>query len=146
MVQIASNDDMWLKLGKRLLECGADPNEMSEKEQSILSVAIERNCIELAEELVRVGANTNFIDHLCRSPLDYACQLGMRDREFRCLGILLKYPVKLDISNVFDHIDALGKTSSKTYTSMHQHNLTFDVKGVFQLFVAGADLMNKQPG
>ncbi|XP_062584141.1 putative ankyrin repeat protein RF_0381 isoform X2 [Saccostrea cucullata] len=146
MVQVASSDDMWLSLGKRLLEEGADPNEKSEDKQSILSVAIERKCVELAEELVRYGADINYIDHFDRSPLNYACRLGIGCRELRCLSTLLKYSVKLDIRHVFEHIGVLGKTCDKAYSSNYQHIFTFDVKGVFQLFIAGADLMNKQPG
>ncbi|XP_061196650.1 serine/threonine-protein phosphatase 6 regulatory ankyrin repeat subunit C-like [Saccostrea echinata] len=152
MIMVASNDEVWLKLGKRLLESGADPNEKSTKGQSALSVSIQRNLYELSEELIRYGADFNFADRGGKTPLDYACELGMTDREFRCLRTLLKYPVKLSKRNVFEHIFVLGITSLRQYvrnetcTNMDQHILTFGVNGVFQLFIAGANLVNEEPG
>lgn len=62
-------------LVKQLLECGADPNEESKNKKSILSAAIERNLCEIVEELIKHGADVNFIDSKGVSPLGYAIQL-----------------------------------------------------------------------
>lgn len=61
-------------LVKRLLGCGADPNEESKNKKSILSAAIKRNLSEIAEELIKHGADVNFIDSNGVSPLGYAIQ------------------------------------------------------------------------
>lgn len=62
-------------LVKRLLERGADPNEEWKKNKSILSAAIERNMSEIAEELIKHGADVNFTDSKGANPLGYAIQL-----------------------------------------------------------------------
>lgn len=62
-------------LVKRLLKCGADPNEESKNNESILSSAIERNLFEIAEEPVKHGADVDFIDSKSGNPLGYAIQL-----------------------------------------------------------------------
>lgn len=62
-------------LVKQLLECGADANEESRNNKSILSAAIERNLFEIADELIKHGADVNFIDSQGVSPLGYAIQL-----------------------------------------------------------------------
>lgn len=60
-------------LVKRLLECGADPIEES-KEKSVLSAAIIRNLTEIAEELIKHGADVNCIDSKGANPLGYTIQ------------------------------------------------------------------------
>lgn len=81
-------------LVKRLLECGADPNAES-TEKSVLSAAIIRNLTEIAEELIKHGADVNCIDSKGASPLGYAIQLCTEDKPFRFLRILLNCPVKI---------------------------------------------------
>lgn len=62
VIEIDPNTEKEIHLVKRLLECGADPNEESKKNKSVLSAAISRNLTEISEELIKHGANINFID------------------------------------------------------------------------------------
>lgn len=65
------------QLIKRLLEYGADPNEVSYKRrQSILTTAIERNMYDITKELINHGADINYIDNNRKSPLESTIQLG----------------------------------------------------------------------
>lgn len=65
------------QLIKRLLEYGADPNEVSYKRrQSILTSAIERNMYDITKELINHGADINYIDNNRKSPLESTIQLG----------------------------------------------------------------------
>lgn len=66
------------QLIKRLLECGADPNEVSyKKRQPILTAATERNLYDITKELINHGADISYIlDNNGKSPVGYTIQLG----------------------------------------------------------------------
>lgn len=74
VIEFYPNTEKETHLVKRLLECGADPNEESKKNKSVLSAAITRNLTEITEELIKHGADINFIDNKGVSPLGYAFQ------------------------------------------------------------------------
>ncbi|XP_062591926.1 uncharacterized protein LOC134253412 [Saccostrea cucullata] len=148
MMKIATNDDVWLKLGKRLFESGADPNETSAKGKSVISTAIKRNLVNLLELLLRHGANVNYMDSRHKTPLEYACQLCIIDREFRIVRKLLKYPVKWNEWNFVDHLQvvSVNAIAHSSWYSRSYHKLTYDLISVFDFFIAGADLMKERSG
>lgn len=63
-------------LVKRLLECGADPNEERGKKLSSLCEAIKQCYTEITEDLVNHGADVNFVDRKRGSPIGQAMQFG----------------------------------------------------------------------
>ncbi|XP_062591585.1 uncharacterized protein LOC134253082 [Saccostrea cucullata] len=135
MMGIASNDDVWLKLGKRLLESGADPNETSTKGISLISTAIKRNLVDLLELLVRYGANVNLMDARRQTPLAYAREMRIFDREFKIVRTLLKYPVKWNKRNFIDHLWIVSvnaiRYSKNTPCGYKNQKLTFNLNSVF---------------
>lgn len=64
------------------------------------------------------------------------------DPEFRCLKAVLRRPTKLDYYAYQNHVNAVVNTATEMFQqSGSQRLLTFDLRGVFQLFVAGLDLV-----
>lgn len=63
-------------LVKRLLECGANPNEERDKSISILCEAIKQRYTEITEHLVNHGADVNFVDRKIGSPIGNAIMFG----------------------------------------------------------------------